>query len=416
MAAETFHSPTPEEIMEYVDGEGTPAARANIQAHLATCPACQALAAEQRGLSRDLNAWQVAPAPDSLRAPESAAPSVARPWWRPAPYVMAGLSVAAVIFVMVSYQARRSQSVFISEATDSLLHARARGAQAQQPAVDSVAAGGQPPASFVASDSNRSFDSTRSSSSSYALATPASAPQQATATIAHGPAVIRTATLQLVAKDFTHARSAVEVILDGAGGFADQLGLAADPGTARVLRGTLRVPGTRLTDVLTRLRALGLVTQDQQNTQDVADQLVDMDARLKSARATEERLIGLLKNRTGKLSDVLEVEQELTRVRLEIERLDAEKTNMSRRVAYATIDLTISEERKAGLEPGPLPLLMQIRLAAADGLQNVVDTLVGISLFALRAGPSLVLWALVAVSVWIAVKRYRRSVRSTVSG
>src|SRR4029453_5760242 len=97
----------------------------------------------------------------------------------------------------------------------------------------------------------------------------------------------------------------------------------------------------------------------------------------------EARLIELLKNRTGKLSDVLEVGQELPRVRLEIERLDAEKTNMTRRVAYATIDLTISEERKAGLEPGPLPLLTQIRIAAADGLQNVVDTVVGLTLFVL---------------------------------
>ena len=132
------------------------------------------------------------------------------------------------------------------------------------------------------------------------------------------------------------------MILDGAGGFADQLGVSADPGSARVLRGTLRVPGARLTDVLTRLRALGQVTQDQQGAQDVSDQLVDLDARMKSARATEQRLIDLLKNRTGKLTDVLQVEQELTRVRLDIERLDARKVNMTRRVAYATIDLSSS--------------------------------------------------------------------------
>src|SRR4029453_10927260 len=171
--------------------------------------------------------------------------------------------------------------------------------------------------------------------------------------------------------------------LDSTGGFADQLSLSADPGSVRVLHGTLRVPGARLTDVLARLRALGEVTQDQQNAQDVSDQLVDLDARLRNARATEQRLSDLLKNRTGKLTDVLEVEQQITRVRLDIERLDAEKTNMTRRVAYRTIDLTISEERKAGLDPGPLPLLTQLRIAAADGLQNVVDTVVGLTLFVL---------------------------------
>jgi Domain of unknown function (DUF4349)/Putative zinc-finger len=385
MAAETFHSPTPEEIMEYVDGEGTPAARANIQAHLATCPACQALAAEQRGLSRDVNAWQVAPAPDSLRAPQSPAPAAARPWWYPPRVVLAGVSVILLVVVGVSQsRLKPARQTMAAEAVESV------------------------PIRVDESVVPRALDAM----------TPAASPAQrgggagsgsSAAPISHGPAVIRTATLQLVAKDFTHARSAVEVILDGAGGFADQLGLSADPGTARVLRGTLRVPGARLTDVLMRLRALGQVTQDQQSAQDVADQLVDMDARLKSARATEQRLIELLKNRTGKLSDVLEVEQELTRVRLDIERLDAEKTNMTRRVAYATIDLTINEERKAGLEPGPLPLLTQIRIAAADGLQNVVDTLVGISLFALRAGPSLVLWGIVGTALWIAGRRIVRS-------
>ena len=137
-----------------------------------------------------------------------------------------------------------------------------------------------------------------------------------------------------------------------------------------MLRGTLRVPGDRLADALARLRQLGQVVEDTQGSQDVTDQIVDLDARLASARATEQRLTELLQNRTGKLSDVLEVERELTRVRLDIERLDAEKTNVGRRVSYATIDVTIREERKAGLDAGPLSLTTRIRIAAADGARS----------------------------------------------
>jgi hypothetical protein len=225
-------------------------------------------------------------------------------------------------------------------------------------------------------------------------------------------ALIRTAALQMVAKDFGTVRASVERIVEAASGFADQMSVSADPGSARVLHATLRVPGDRLNDTLTRLRALGQVTQDQQGAQDVSDQLVDLDARLKNARATEQRLTDILRQRTGKLSDVLEVEQEVARVRLEIEQLDAQKTNMTRRVAYAAIDLTVSEARKAGLDPGPLPLVTQVRVAFADGLQNVVDTLVGLMLFALRAGPTLGLWGLAAGIGWVAVKRVRRHVRS----
>ena len=370
--------------MEYVDGEGTPAARAGIEAHLATCAACQALVEEQRNQSRDLAAWRVAPAPGSLKAPARRPLIATFGRWQPSRVAMAALSVAAVLLIAVTYPVRRMEP---------------KGVMA-------IAAGEPAPRKPV---SGRSATVT--------TRVPMQAREEQGQT-SHGPAVIRTATLHIIAKDFSHVRSAVEAILDSTGGFADQLGLSADPGSARVLRGTLRVPGARLTDVLARLRALGQVTQDQQNAQDVSDQLVDLEARLRNARATEQRLSDLLKNRTGKLTDVLEVEQEITRVRLEIERLDAEKTNTTRRVAYAAIDLTISEERKAGLDPGPLPLLTQVRIAAADGLQNVVDTVVGLTLFVLRAGPSLLLWGIAGLTAWLTVKRVRRThfpARSTAS-
>lgn len=381
--------------MEYVDGEGTDASRAVIEAHLARCAACQAIAGEQHALSREMAAWHVAPAPDTLRA---VAGQASRRWTR-SRYVLAGLSTAAAISIFVTYQAQVAPPRLEKKAEAPAAPRPTAGGRAAVEAAPMLlpkrpggGGGGRPDAAFAPSPSQlaATIDSVA----------PATQP---------GRALIRTATLQIVATDFSHVRTAVERIVADMNGFADQLSVSADPGSARVLRGSLRVPGDRLDDALARLRALGQVTHDQQNAQDVADQLVDLDARLKNARATEQRLTELLRERTGKLSDVLEVEQELSRVRLDIERLDAEKTNTSRRVAYAAIDVTIGEERKAGVDPGPLSLGTQIRVAAADGLQTVVDTLVGLVLFALRAGPALAVWAIAAAVVWTAVKRARRA-------
>jgi hypothetical protein len=170
----------------------------------------------------------------------------------------------------------------------------------------------------------------------------------------------------------------------------------------------LRVPGERLADALARLRQLGQVVEDTQGSEDVTDQIVDLGARLASAHATEQRLTELLRHRTGKLSDVLEVERELARVRLDIERLDAEKTNVGRRVSYAAIGVTITEERKAGLDPGPLSLATRIRIAAADGLESALETIALTVLFLLRAGPSLVLWGAAGVSIWLVLRRRTR--------
>ena len=181
--------------------------------------------------------------------------------------------------------------------------------------------------------------------------------------------------------------------------------LTGDTSTARALQGTLRVPGDRMTDALARLRQVGQVVEDTQGSEDVTDQIVDLDARLGSARATEQRLTELLRNRTGKLSDVLEVERELARVRLDIERLDAEKTNTARRVTYATITLNIAEERKAGLDASPLSLATRIRIAAADGLESALESVAWTVLFLLRTGPTLILWSVVVAVVWLVLRR-----------
>lgn len=185
--------------------------------------------------------------------------------------------------------------------------------------------------------------------------------------------------------------------------------VTGDKTTARELRGTVRVPGDHMAAALTRLRQIGQAVEDTQGSQDVTDHIVDLDARLASARATEQRLKELLQTRTGKLSDVLEVERELTRVRLDIERLDAEKTNAGRRVSYATIDVTIREERKAGLEAGPLPISTRLRIAAADGLAAAIESLAVTTLFLLRAGPTLLLWGVAAAAGWLLLRQFRGS-------
>ena len=94
------------------------------------------------------------------------------------------------------------------------------------------------------------------------------------------------------------------------------------------------------------------------------------------------------------------------RAGLDIERLDAEKTNLARRVSYATIDLTITEERKTA--ESPLTLGTRIRLAALDGIESVQDTLLGLLLFALRAGPTLVVWGVLLIGGWFAARRFFR--------
>jgi predicted anti-sigma-YlaC factor YlaD len=391
------HSPTPEEIMAYLDGETPPASRAIIETHLAGCKECEMVADSLRRVSQRAAEWTVEPSPTSMRMPEGplARPQRARVLaWRPSRFVLAGLTAAAAVLLVISLNEgpRARSRAAVARAQDSA-YALTGAALPTAPADRRAGHGG--------------------SGGGVTGGVP-QVPGRAATLMAEGtapprtPSVIRTARLQIVARDFAGVRSAVESVVTQSAGFIDEMTITGDTSTARVLRGTLRVPGDRLADALARLRQLGQVVEDTQGSEDVTDQIVDLGARLASAHATEQRLTELLRHRTGKLSDVLEVERELARVRLDIERLDAEKTNVGRRVSYATIGVTITEERKAGLDPGPLSLATRIRIAAADGLESALETVALTVLFLLRAGPSLVLWGAAGVSIWLVLRRRTR--------
>jgi hypothetical protein len=230
---------------------------------------------------------------------------------------------------------------------------------------------------------------------------------------ANGPRIIRTAQLSLTTKEFDKARAQLEVILKRHRGYVGELKVNDTTGSGRTLTATLRIPADQLDAALTEVKTLGRVEAESQSGQDVTSQYVDLQARLSNARNTEQRLTDLLRNRTGKLSDVLEVEQELDRVRGEIEQMEAERKNMSNQVSYATLNATIAEDYKAQLQVVPPSTSTRLRNAAVEGYRSMADGVVSLALFLLSTGPSLLLWGVVlflpARLIW---KKVRRSFAS----
>jgi hypothetical protein len=158
------------------------------------------------------------------------------------------------------------------------------------------------------------------------------------------------------------------------------------------------------------LKALGRVEAETQNGEEVTQQHADLLARLKNSRETEQRLQDVLRTRTGKVKDVLEVEEEIARVRGEIEQMDVEQKTLEHRVEFATIDLKLAEEYKAQLNTPAPSVLMQLRNAAVNGFRNAFESFLALVLFLAESGPSLLLWlSLLGIPAWQLWKRYRRA-------
>src|SRR5512133_2169254 len=95
---------------------------------------------------------------------------------------------------------------------------------------------------------------------------------------------------------------------------------------------------------LQKIRGLGELKNQTLGTEDVTKAYLDTDARLKNARVMEQRLIDMLKTKTGKVADLLQVEKELGRVREEIEKMQGELKYWDSQVQFATVTISLSEK------------------------------------------------------------------------
>jgi hypothetical protein len=421
----TSHPIEPEELMAYLDGELTANRATATAAHLGECAECQSIVAGFRGVSQILKTWNANP-PESEMAPVIATAlaesrpqprslSLARRSWREifgsrwAMVAWAG-GAAAVLVVVVSTVR------FIGGDADRAFSSVGSQMQDSRSGRDHLVANLPPSARPAAAPAQaREFDKLQQFSE---LQSPPPVKfkqdrPSVEVTLTNGPMIIRSAELSLITKEFDQARTRLEAILQRHRGYVGELKAGGSTGSGRTLTATLRVPSDQLDATLTEVKTLGRVESESQSGQDVTSQYVDLQARLSNARNTEQRLTDLLRNRTGKLSDVLEVEQELDRVRGQIEQMEAERKNMSNQVSYATLNATIAEDYKAQLQVVPPSTSTRLSNAAVEGYRSMADGVVSLALFLLSTGPSLLLWGVVlflpARLVW---KKVRRSFAS----
>ncbi|MGK7925710.1 MAG: DUF4349 domain-containing protein [Spirulina sp.] len=173
----------------------------------------------------------------------------------------------------------------------------------------------------------------------------------------------------------------------------------------------LRVPQQRLDLVLEEIGELGIAKRQTLNAQDVSNQLVDLDARLRNLRKQEESLLEIM-DRSGSVGDVLKVAQELGRVRAEIEQIDARQKNLRDRVAFSTI--LVNLEMATTTIPRSQPLGDQLGETwenAVYGIGSLTTGLLKVTLWLLVFSPY---WLAIAIGVWL-IRKYTQKIMAKAS-
>lgn len=117
---------------------------------------------------------------------------------------------------------------------------------------------------------------------------------------------------------------------------------------------TLKVPADTFDLFIEMLSSKGKVLSKTVGLSDVTTKVLDIEARILNLKALRDRLRILLE-KADKVSDVLAVERELTRVQIEIDSISARNNSLKDQVLLSRVDVTLTEKTIYG----PLGYLSQ---------------------------------------------------------
>jgi hypothetical protein len=168
--------------------------------------------------------------------------------------------------------------------------------------------------------------------------------------------IIRMKTLRLEVKDVPDAVSSIRTLVEKRKGVITALQVASEndgpiyrydevsqmSGAALAGYVTVRVPATDFDAFVADVVKLGTVRSQSETSDDVTQQHVDLSARLENLRAEEKRLREFF-DAAKDVKDMLAIESELSRVRGEIESMDAQVSYLERQAAMATVTIELTE-------------------------------------------------------------------------
>lgn len=223
--------------------------------------------------------------------------------------------------------------------------------------------------------------------------------------------IIRDATLTIETESPTEGLRQITAIAENNGGFivtsdlkqTDAAGQGRPSQTVTVIA---RIPASRFDTALNQIHSFGgRVISEKVSGQDVSEEYLDLEARLRTKKALEAQFLEIMKQ-ARKVTDALEVQSQLGEVRTEIERLEGRRRFLENQAALSTITVTLQM---------PQPILAATTTGFGTTMKrafgDAVDTAANIVLFVIQAVIVLVPIAIFfGLPVWLVWRVVRRRV------
>ena len=213
--------------------------------------------------------------------------------------------------------------------------------------------------------------------------------------------VIRTGQTSIEVDSLERAVSQVRLLAGRIGGYVANTTVQTGRSQLRSATLEVKIPADRFDDGLGGLAGLGKVESVNVNAEDVGEEFTDVTARMGNARRLESRLIDLLATRTGKLKDVLDVEQQLARVREEIERYEGRLRYLHAHAVLSTLTIYVHE---------PLPVVGRAGSSViGEAFKQAWRNFVALVAACIRGLGIVIPLGVVATAGWLSLRRWQRA-------
>ncbi|MBR5473384.1 MAG: DUF4349 domain-containing protein [Clostridia bacterium] len=211
--------------------------------------------------------------------------------------------------------------------------------------------------------------------------------------------LIKEVSLSVDTKDYDNYIESIRKNVTSSGGYIESSN-ESNYSELRTFTATIRIPVGK-TDSFTEFASQNVtVNSRSENIQDVTEEYVDVEARIKVYKAEEESLIEIMKQ-ANNVTDLLSVKESLAEVRAKIESYTAQLNSLENKTDYSTITLTVHEVEREVKSEG---YWSKIGNNIVNGFKNVGKFITGLFAFALSAIPYLSLPVIITVIIIIAVR------------
>lgn len=232
------------------------------------------------------------------------------------------------------------------------------------------------------------------------------------------PAIVRkiiyNADVHLIVDNFETGETQLKRLITQYNGQIASSDQRGQSGSQRTGHWKVRIPVENFDAFKAAVEKVGNLERSSINSSDVTEEFYDIEARLKNKKVEETRLLAHLEKSTAKLSDILDVEKELSRVRSEIEQMQGRLNLLTNLTNLTTVDINIREVKNY-VPPTAPTFGDEVSRTLSNSWSMLLRTGRNLALNLISILPWLPLWIIIALLCYRPLKWLWRTIRTSTS-